>query len=77
MFFKKVKVQGQKCWYRRKSLANMNIHVKYQRSTGTTHCSKVISKVKVFQNWVKLQGQGHRVQNNGTNKKVLSQGILM
>ena len=26
---------------------------------------------------VKLQGQGLRVKNNGTHKKVLSQGILM
>ena len=26
---------------------------------------------------VKLQGQGHRVENNGTHGKVLSQGILM
>ena len=27
-----------------------------------THNSKVISKVKVFKKWVKLQGQGHRVK---------------
>ena len=33
--------------------------------------------VKVFKKWVKLQGQGHRVKNNCTNGKVLSQGILM
>ena len=38
---------------------------------------KVISKVKVFQKWVKLQGQGHEVKNNGSHGKVLSQGILM
>ena len=38
---------------------------------------KVISKVKVFQKWVKLQGLGHRVKYNGTLGKVLSQGILM
>ena len=38
---------------------------------------KVISKVKVFQKWVKLQGQGHRVKHNGTLGKVLSQEILM
>ena len=37
----------------------------------------VISMVKVFKKWVKLQGQGHRVKNNGTHGKVLSQGILM
>ena len=45
--------------------------------SSSTHCSKVISKVKVFQKWVKLQGQGHRVKNNGTHGKVLSQGIFM
>ena len=44
-------------------------HVKYQNSS--THCSKVISKVKDFKKWVKLQSQGHRVKNNGTHGKVL------
>ena len=34
--------------------------------------SKVISKGKVFKKWGKLQGQGHRVKNNGTQGKVLS-----
>ena len=29
------------------------------------------------QKWIKLQGQGHRIKNNGTHRKVLSQGILM
>ena len=38
---------------------------------------KVMSKVKVFKKWVKLQNQGHRVKNNGIHGKVLSQGILM
>ena len=56
-----------------KYLITGNIHVKYQSSS--THCSKVISNVKVFKKWVKLQG--HRVKNNGTNGKVLSQGIFM
>ena len=40
-------------------------------------CSKVISKVKVFKKWVKLQGQGDRVKNYGTHGKVLSQGIYL
>ena len=31
----------------------------------------------VFKKWVKLQGQGHSVINNGTYGKVLSQGIPM
>ena len=48
--------------------------MKYQ--SPSTHCSKVISKVKVFKKWVKLQGQGHSVKNYGTYRKVLSQGIL-
>ena len=30
-----------------------------------------------FKKWVKLQGQGHRVINNGTHGKVSLQGILM
>ena len=42
-----------------------NTHVKYQSSS--THCSKVIRKVKVFKKQVKLKGQGHMVKNNGTN----------
>ena len=46
-------------------------------NSSSTHCSKVISKVKIFKKWVKLQGQGHRVKNNGTPGKVLSQGKLM
>ena len=41
-----------------------NVHVQYESSS--THCSKVISKFNIFKEWVKLQGQGHRVQNNDT-----------
>ena len=40
-----------------------NIHVKPENSS--THCSKVISNVKVFNN-VKLQCQCHRVKNVAT-----------
>ena len=32
---------------------------------SSTHCSKVISKVKVYKKWVKLQGQGHMVKKKG------------
>ena len=46
-------------------------------SNSSTHYSKVISKVKVFKKWVKLQGQGDWVKHNGTHGKVSSQGILM
>ena len=49
-----------------------NIHVKPENSS--THCSKVISNVKVFNN-VKLQCQCHRVKNVGTLWKFLSLGI--
>ena len=58
-----------------KGLITRDTHVKYQNSSA--HCSKVICKVEVFKNWVKLQGQGHMVKNNGTHGKVLSHGILM
>ena len=74
-FFKLVKSQDRKIKYVQKDLITREIHVKYQSSS--THYSKVISKVKVFRKWVKLQGQGHRVKNNGTHGKVLSQGILI
>ena len=40
-----------------KGLIIRNTHLKYQSSS--THCSKVISKVKNFERQVKLQGQGH------------------
>ena len=60
-----VKCQGQKFKNLQKDLIKRDIHVKYQ--SYSTQCSKVISKVKVFQKWVKLQGQGHRVKNNGTH----------
>ena len=33
--------------------------------------------MEILKKMVKLQGQGHRVKNNGTHWKVLSQGILM
>ena len=50
-------------------------YVKYQSSS--THSSEVFSNVKVFKKWVELQGEDHRVKNNGIHRKVLSQGILM
>jgi hypothetical protein len=34
--------------------------------------SKGMANVKGFEKWVKLQGQGHKVKNFGTNRKVLS-----
>ena len=74
-FLKLVKCQGQKIKNLQKDLITRDIHVKYQCSN--THYSKVISKIKVFKKLVKLSGQSHRVKNNGTHRKVLSQGILI
>ena len=34
-----------------------------------------MAKVKFFQKYVKSQGQGHKVKNFGTERKILSQGI--
>ena len=66
------KLQGKK-WYPQKGLITGNIHMKYQSSS--THCLKVINMVKFSKKWVKLQS--HRVKNNGTHRKVLSQGIIV
>jgi hypothetical protein len=37
-----------------------------------TYYSKDMANVKVFEKWVKLQGQGHKVKIFGTDSKVLS-----
>ena len=49
--------------------------MKYQSSS--THCSKVMSNVKVFLKMGQLQGQGHSVKNNGTNGKVFIGNIYV
>ena len=59
---------------KRLSTNKKDIHVKYQ--TSRTHCSKVISKVKVFKKWVKLQGQGHRVIKIWYPRKGLTTGNI-
>ena len=38
---------------------------------------KLLARLKFFKKLVKLQGRGHRVKNNATHGKVLSQGIFM
>ena len=48
-----------------------------QYESPITSGLKVMAKVKVFQNYIKLQGQGHKVKNYGTISKVLPQGIHM
>jgi hypothetical protein len=44
--------------------------MKYE-SLITCH-SKDMANVKVFEKWVKLQGQGHKIKKVGSNRKVLS-----
>ena len=36
---------------------------------------KVMTKVKVFEKYVKLQSQGHQVKNYDMMRKILSQGM--
>ena len=57
-----------KCWYPGKGLVTINTRVKYQSSD--THCSKVISKVKVFKNRSNPRSRSHD-KNIGTHGKVL------
>jgi hypothetical protein len=42
------KVRGSRSWYQLKGLAIRNTHVKYE--SPTIYQSKVVSKVKVFEN---------------------------
>ena len=65
-----VKCQGQNIKYLQKDLKR-DIQVKYQGSS--THYTKVISKIKVFE---KI-GQSQKVNNNGSHGEVLLLGILM
>ena len=37
----------------------------------------LLAMLKFSKIWVRIQGQGHSVKNNGTHGKVLSQGELM
>jgi hypothetical protein len=37
-----------------------------------TYHSKYMANVKVFEKWVKLHSQGHKVKKFGTNGKILS-----
>ena len=45
-----------------KGLVTMNTHVQYE--SPITSDLKVMAKVKVFQKWVKLQGQGYKVKQS-------------
>jgi hypothetical protein len=53
-----------------KGLVTSNMHMKYE--SHITYHSKYMAKVKVVEKWVKLQGQGQKVKNVGTNRKALS-----
>jgi hypothetical protein len=45
--------------------------MKYE-SPITCHSKDMANVMKVFEKWVKLQGQGHKVKHFGTNRKDLS-----
>jgi hypothetical protein len=47
-------------------------YVKYQKTIP--YGSKDIGQVKVFENLVKVQVQGHRVKSIGTKRKISSSG---
>ena len=49
----------------------------HNKSSQTTMLALQHTSLKVFQKKVKLQGQGHMVNNSGTMGKVLSQGLHM
>jgi hypothetical protein len=48
----------------------MHLYLKNQSSSAFG--SKDIAQVKVFQNYVKAQDQGHKVKSLGTKRKVSS-----
>jgi hypothetical protein len=54
---KRSRSQGQTFWYQSKGLVIRNAHIKYE--SPITYHSKDMDNVKVFEKWVKLQGQGH------------------
>jgi hypothetical protein len=66
----RVKVTRSKIWYQEKGLVTRNTHMKYE-SPITCH-SEDMANVNVFEKWVKLQGQGHKVKNFGIMRKILS-----
>ena len=53
--------KGLKLWYHVKDLVIKNTQVKHE--SPSSFGMKVIANVKVFQKWVKFQGQGHKVKN--------------
>jgi hypothetical protein len=53
-------------------LIESSCHKEHTYEIPITYHSKDMTNVKVFKKWFKLQGQGHKVKNFGTNRKVLS-----
>jgi hypothetical protein len=47
-------------------------HKEHTYEIPITYHSKYMANVKVFENWIKLQGQGDKVKHFGINRKVLS-----
>ena len=64
--------QGQKIMV----ITERPYHKKYSIAFALT-VQKLLARLKFSKKWVKIQGQGHRVKNNGAHGKVLSQAILM
>jgi hypothetical protein len=67
-----IKTQGQdlKIYGSNIKVVTSNMHMEYK--CPITYHSKDMANVKVFEKWVKLQGQGHKVKHFGTNRKFLS-----
>ena len=62
----------------------LHVHVYIHQAYELNHDNTLHAHVYINQVYelnhdkkVKFQGQGHRVKNNGTHGKVLSQGIFM
>jgi hypothetical protein len=47
-------------------------HMEHTYEIPITCHSKDMANIKIFEKWVKLQGQGYNVKKFGTNRKVLS-----
>jgi hypothetical protein len=58
-FEKEIQTPMSKSWHQMKGLARRNTHVKYE--SPTTYQSKVMTKFKVLEKKVKLQGQRVKV----------------
>ena len=69
--------QGKNCWYLITEISCLIWYSCENIKALALTVQKLLTRLKFSKKWVKLQGQGHRVENNGTYGKVLSQRILM